>query len=135
MRRKVLVLPGDGIGPEVIEPAVRVLQATSELLNLSVEITWGKLGGAAVEAFGSAFPDRTRREAWEADAVLVGAVGDPSWDHLLPAQRPESGLLELRRTLDLYSNLRHGYVYRGLESASPVKEELVRGTDIMVVSW
>lgn len=131
--RKVLVLPGDGIGPEVTEPAVGVLQASSELLDLSIELTWGKLGGAAIRAFNSALPEITRREAGEADAILVGAVGDPSWNHLPPTQRPERGLLELRHSLGLYGNLRHGYVYKHLESASPIHEELIRGTDIMVV--
>lgn len=131
--RKVLVLPGDGIGPEVTEPAVGVLRAASELLDLSVELTWGKLGGVAIESFDLALPEITRREAREADAILVGAVGDPSWDHLPPTQRPERGLLELRHSLGLYSNLRHGYVYRHLEPTSPIHEELIRGTDIMVV--
>lgn len=73
------------------------------------------------------------KEARGADAIMVGAVGGPRWDHLPPARRPERGLLELRKALGLYGNLRHGYVYRGLECASPVKENLARGTDIMVV--
>lgn len=133
LMRKVLVLPGDGIGPEVIEPTVSILQATSELLDLSVRITWAELGGAAIRSSGSPLPRDTQEKAREAEAILVGAVGDPALDHLPIARHPERGLLELRSSLGFYSNLRHGYVYRGLESASPLRPELVRGTDIMVV--
>jgi 3-isopropylmalate dehydrogenase len=131
--RRVLVLPGDGIGPEVTEPAVGVLQATSKLLDLSIRLTWGELGGIAIGSSGSPFPEETQKKAWEAEAILVGAVGDPVWDHLPTTQHPGRGLLELRSSLGFYSNLRHGYVYGGLESISPLRPELVRGTNIMVV--
>jgi 3-isopropylmalate dehydrogenase len=131
--RRVLILPGDGIGPEVIEPTADILQATSALLDLSVRITWAELGGAAIRSFGAAFPKETEEKAREAEAILVGAVGDPAWNYLPGARRPERGLLELRASLGLYSNLRHGYVYKGLEPASPLRPELIRGTDIMVV--
>lgn len=130
---RVLVLPGDGIGPEVVEPAVEILQAGAELLGLPIDLTWGKIGGGAIDALGSAFPEETRQQALEADAILVGAVGGPAWDHLPLQERPERGLIELRRALDLYANLRHGYVYRGLESASPLRETLARGTDVLLI--
>jgi 3-isopropylmalate dehydrogenase len=130
---RVLVLPGDGIGPEVIEPTVEILQASAKLLGLPIELILGKIGGSAIDALGSALPDETRQQALEADAILVGAVGGPSWDHLPLQERPERGLIDLRKTLGLYANLRHGYVYRGLESTSPLREVLVRNTDILLI--
>lgn len=131
--RKVLVLPGDGIGPEVIEPAVGVLRAASDLLDLSVQLIHGELGGTALKVFDSPLPEETLRKVRESDAILVGAVGDRSWDHLPLHLRPERGLLGLRSSLELHTNLRHGHIYRGLESASPLRPDLVRHIDILVV--
>ncbi len=104
---KICVLPGDGIGPEIMAEAVRVLKA----LDLKLEMKEGLLGGCAVDATGTPYPETTQKLAREADAVLLGAVGGPKWDTLPREQRPERGLLGIRKDLGLFANLRPAILY------------------------
>ncbi|MDR2014199.1 MAG: 3-isopropylmalate dehydrogenase [Azoarcus sp.] len=129
MTRKICVLPGDGIGPEIAEQAVRVLEA----LNLGFEMETALLGGAAVDATGDPYPEATQKLAVEADAVLLGAVGGPKWDTLPREQRPERGLLGIRKHLNLFANLRPAVLYPELANASTLKPEVVSGLDILIV--
>jgi len=126
---KILVLPGDGIGPEITAEAVRVLKT----LGLSCEIEEALLGGCAVDATGDPYPEATRKLAREADAVLLGAVGGPKWDNLPREQRPERGLLGIRKELGLFANLRPALLYPELANASTLKPEVVSGLDILIV--
>ncbi len=126
---KICILPGDGIGPEIMAEAVRVLQA----LDLGCEMTEALLGGCAVDATGDPYPEATQRLAQEADAVLLGAVGGPQWDNLPRAQRPERGLLGIRKQLGLFANLRPAILYPELANASTLKPEIVAGLDILIV--
>lgn len=126
---KICVLPGDGIGVEITAQAVRVLQA----LDLKCELENALLGGCAVDATGSPFPEATQKLAKEADAVLLGAVGGPKWDVLPREQRPERGLLGIRKHLGLFANLRPAVLYPELANASTLKPEVVAGLDIMIV--
>ncbi|NMG74819.1 3-isopropylmalate dehydrogenase [Aromatoleum diolicum] len=126
---KICVLPGDGIGPEIMAEAVRVLQA----LDLKFELEEALLGGAAVDASGDPYPEATRKLARAADAVLLGAVGGPKWDSLPREQRPERGLLGIRKDLGLFANLRPAILYPELANASTLKPEIVAGLDILIV--
>ncbi len=133
MHWKILVLPGDGIGPEVTREAVRVLEHAATKWGHSLELREGLLGGAAIRAAGGAFPERTRKMALASDATLLGAVGLPEFDDLPPAERPEKGLLGLRKALDVFANLRPVYCHESLIESSPLKNDIVRGTDILIV--
>src|SRR3954468_11145839 len=126
---KVAVLPGDGIGPEIIAQARRVLAA----LKVSVELQEAPVGGAAYAAHGDPLPDATLQLAKDADAVLFGAVGDPKYDHLPRGKRPEQAILRLRKELGLFANLRPAQVYPELAAASSLKPEVVAGLDILIV--
>jgi len=126
---KIAVLPGDGIGPEIVAQAVKVLNA----LNLNIEMTEAPIGGAGYEAAGDPLPDATLQLAKEADAVLLGAVGDWKYDKLERHLRPERGLLRIRKELNLFANLRPALLYPELASASTLKPEVVSGLDIMIV--
>ena len=126
---KICVLPGDGIGPEIVAEALRVLRA----LDLKLETEEGLLGGCAVDATGSPFPEATQRLAQAADAVLLGAVGGPQWDNHPREQRPERGLLGIRKHLNLFANLRPALLYDELANASTLKPEVVSGLDILIV--
>jgi len=133
MATRILVLPGDGIGPEVTTQALEVLLAAAKIGGMEVRTEHGLLGGAAIEATGNPLPDETLKKARESDAILMGAVGGPKWDPLPMAQRPEKGLLRLRRELDLFANLRPAKIYGDLVDASTLKREVVEGTDLMVI--
>ena len=133
MEWKVLVLPGDGIGPEVTREAVRVLDHVASKWGHSLKRQEGLLGGAAIRTTGGPFPEATRALALEADATLLGAVGLPEFDHLPPSERPEKGLLDLRKALDVYANLRPVRCYESLLASSPLKNDIVRGTDLLIV--
>ncbi len=133
MSKKILVLPGDGIGPEIISEAVRVLEAIKAKLNLAFVLDEGLLGGAAIDATGVPFPDETLAKAKASDAILLGAVGGPKWDQLDTAIRPEKGLLGIRSKLDLFGNLRPAILYPQLADASSLKPEIVAGLDILIV--
>lgn len=132
MTKRVLVLPGDGIGPEIVAEAVKVLDHLAGE-GLDVELDEGLIGGAAYDAAGSPLPEATLVMAREADAVLLGAVGGPKWEPLEIAVRPEKGLLGLRAGLGLFSNLRPAILYPQLASASSLRPEIVSGLDIMIV--
>lgn len=126
---KICVLPGDGIGPEITAQAVRVLKA----LDLKFEMEEALLGGCAVDATGNPFPEATQKLALAADAVLLGAVGGPKWDVLGREQRPERGLLGIRKLLGLFANLRPAVLYPELANASTLKPEVVSGLDILIL--
>ena len=132
MSHKVLVLPGDGIGPEIMAEAVKVLESLRSD-GLQIEIEHGLVGGAAYDAAGTPLPEDTLRLARAADAVLLGAVGGPKWESLDIALRPEKGLLGLRSELGLFANLRPALLYPQLVSASSLKAEVVSGLDLMIV--
>ena len=118
MTHKVLVLPGDGIGPEIVAEAVKVLECLQQEQGLALEIEHGLVGGAAYDAKGQPLPEETLSLARDADAVLLGAVGGYKWEALDIAVRPEKGLLGLRSELELFSNLRPAILYPQLASAS-----------------
>jgi 3-isopropylmalate dehydrogenase len=126
---KVAVLPGDGIGPEIIAQADKVLRR----LDLSIEFKEAPVGGAGYEAAGDPLPAATLKIAKEADAVLFGAVGDPRYDKLERAKRPEQAILGLRKSLGLFANLRPAQVYPELAGASTLKPEVVAGLDLLIV--
>ncbi len=126
---KIAVLPGDGIGPEIVAQAVKVLKA----LNIGMEMEEAPIGGAGYEAAGDPLPAATMKLAKEADAVLLGAVGDWKYDSLPRDMRPERGLLRIRKELNLFANLRPALLYPELASASTLKPEVVSGLDIMIV--
>ena len=129
---KIAVLPGDGIGPEIVAQAVKVLKALSSD-GLKVEMEEAPIGGAGYDAAGDPLPEATLKLAKEADAVLLGAVGGPRYDTLDRPLRPERGLLRIRKELNLFANLRPALMYAELASASTLKPEVVSGLDIMIV--
>ena len=133
MTNKVLVLPGDGIGPEIVAEAVKVLECLRDEQGLAIEIEHGLVGGAAYEARGYPLPEETLVQAREADAILLGAVGGYQWESLDISVRPEKGLLGLRAELGLFSNLRPAILYPQLAEASSLKPEVVAGLDLMIV--
>jgi 3-isopropylmalate dehydrogenase len=130
---KLLVLPGDGIGPEVTDQALRVVGWFAPHLGRPLTITHGLVGGASIDACGEAVSDAVVAEAKAADAVLFGAVGGERWDARPVGQRPESGIIRLRRDLDVFANLRPAVAYPELADASALRPELVDGLDIIVV--
>nr|MBV6631129.1 3-isopropylmalate dehydrogenase [Oceanococcus sp. HetDA_MAG_MS8] len=130
---KLLLLPGDGIGPEIVAQAERVLALLNELSDWQCEWEHARVGGAAYDVDGDPFPEETERLCHAADAILFGAVGGPQYDELPRAQRPESGLLRMRASLDLFANLRPAQAFAELAAASSLKPELVAGLDILIV--
>ncbi|MDR5900235.1 3-isopropylmalate dehydrogenase [Halomonas vilamensis] len=133
MTHKVLLLPGDGIGPEIAAQAKRLLQSCKEA-GLDIDVEEGLVGGSAYDVHGEPLPAETLDKAKAARAILLGAVGGPKWDKLEDlAKRPEKGLLGLRKNLGLFGNLRPAMLYPQLASASSLKPELVAGLDIMIV--
>lgn len=130
---KIAVLPGDGIGPEVMVEAEKVLNKVAKKYSLDLQLEKRLVGGCAYDQYGTPLPDDSLKVAKEADAVLLGAVGGPKWDTLDYSLRPERALLGLRGELDLYANLRPAKVYPALVDASALKREVVDGVDIMVV--
>ncbi len=133
MTKKIAVLPGDGIGTEIVAEAVKVLEALRRDFGLSIEMEQALVGGAAYDAAGHPLPEQTLALAKAADAVLLGAVGGYKWESLDIALRPEKGLLGLRSELGLFSNLRPAILYPQLANASTLKPEVVSGLDIMIV--
>ncbi|KPJ95047.1 MAG: 3-isopropylmalate dehydrogenase, partial [Gammaproteobacteria bacterium SG8_11] len=133
MSKKILVLPGDGIGPEIIAEAVKVLQRLHERFGLDVEIEHALVGGSAYDKHSTPLPAETLEKAKVADAILLGAVGAPQYEHLDISVRPEKGLLGLRSELKLFANLRPAILYPQLAAASTLKPEIVSGLDIMIV--
>ena len=133
MTHKISILPGDGIGPEIVAEAERVLAVLQSDYGLSMELEHAPVGGAAYEQHGHPLPEVTLGIAREADAILLGSVGGPQWEQLERALRPEKGLLGLRSELGLFSNLRPALLYPQLADASTLKPEVVSGLDIMIV--
>ena len=131
--RKVLVLPGDGIGPEIMGQVMRVIEFFDRRHLASFEVSEGLVGGAAYEASGTPLTDETLAEAQASDAVLFGSVGGPKWETLPFELQPERGLLKLRKEMDLFANLRPALVFEALADASSLKSELVAGLDLMIV--
>ena len=129
---KIAVLPGDGIGHEIINQALRVLDVFKSD-GMKIETEQALLGGGAVDATGSPYPEATQKIARAADAVLLGAVGGPQWDNLPRPQRPERGLLGIRKDLNLFANLRPAILYPELANASTLKPEVVAGLDILII--
>jgi 3-isopropylmalate dehydrogenase len=132
---KIAILPGDGIGPEVMEQAVKVLEKVSTLYGFSLEYEYAKVGGAAIDKHGKALPETTIALCEKSDAILFGSVGGPKWEHLPPEEQPERGaLLPLRKYFDLYCNLRPAKIFSSLVAASPLKPSIVKnGFDILCV--
>ncbi|MFB3852744.1 MAG: 3-isopropylmalate dehydrogenase [Vicinamibacterales bacterium] len=133
MDLKVLVLPGDGIGPEVTAEAVRVLRAVAERFAHRLVLSEGLIGGAALRAEGVPLPGATLAAAGEADATLLGAVGLPEYDGAPPGRRPEKGLLELRAALGLFANLRPVSAFPALAGFSPLRRDRIEGADLLIV--
>lgn len=131
---RIAVLPGDGIGPEVTAQATRVLEAVARRFGCSFEFREGLIGGAAYDATGHPLPPETLELCKKSDAILLGAIGGPKWDALPVHLRPEAGaLLPLRKSLDVYANLRPAVVFDALANASTLKREAIAGLDIMIV--
>ncbi len=133
MRAQVAVLPGDGIGPEVIAEGVRCLEAIARRFGHQFELTALPFGGAAIDSHGDPLPEATLRACLAADAVLLGAIGGPKWSAPQAPLRPEAGLLRLRKELGTFANLRPVKVHPALEDASTLRPEVVAGVDLMFV--
>jgi 3-isopropylmalate dehydrogenase len=131
--KKLLMLPGDGIGPEVMAEVRRVIEWMDSRCHVSFDVAEGLVGGAAYDDHGSALSDETLADAMAVDAVLLGAVGGPKWDNVARHHRPEAGLLTLRKEMDLFANLRPATVMPALATASSLKTELVSGLDMLIV--
>src|SRR5688572_3198833 len=130
---KILILPGDGIGPEVVAQAVKVVEALGERHGFACELERGVIGGAAIDAHGVPLPSTTLGQAERADAILMGAVGGPKWDGVEREVRPERGLLKIRSALGLYANLRPAACFDALIEASSLKAEVLRDLDVLIV--
>jgi 3-isopropylmalate dehydrogenase len=133
MSKQILILAGDGIGPEIVKAAEYVLDRVNEKFNLGLTWEHGLLGGAAIDAHGEPYPAVTAEQAKKADAILLGAVGGPKWDTIERSIRPERGLLKIRSELNLFANLRPAILYPQLADASSLKPEIVAGLDILIV--
>jgi 3-isopropylmalate dehydrogenase len=134
MDYKIAKLPGDGIGPEIVEQAVKVLGAIGVKFNHHFNFEFGLVGATAIDQTGNPYPDETHEICMQSDAVLFGAIGDPKYDNSPKAKvRPEQGLLEMRRKLQLYANIRPIKTYESLISKSPLRADLIKGADFIVV--
>ena len=131
--KKILVLPGDGIGNEVMAEVLKIIDWLSKTRSMSFDISERLVGGTAYDKEGDSISDETMQEALDADAVLFGAVGGPQWDNVEREKRPEAALLKLRKELDLFANLRPAVVFDALAEASPLKLNLVKGLDILIL--
>ena len=131
---QICVTAGDGIGPEIVDEAIKVLHAVEDKFDVKFDFRPALIGGAAIDATGKPLPDETLALARESDAVLLGAVGGPKWDTTTPgAPRPEQGLLAIRKELGLYANLRPVVIYDPIVSHSPLKTEKVKGVDMLIM--
>jgi len=131
---KITVIPGDGIGPEVINQALKVLKAIEKKYGCKFEFSEAKMGGDAIDSVGEPLPEETLEMCRNSSAVLLGAVGGPKWDNLPSGQRPEAGLLGLRKAMGVYANLRPAILFKDLIAASNLKEDVLKGgIDIMIV--
>lgn len=133
MTRRILMLPGDHIGVEIVAEADKILRAVDRRFGLDLELDYALIGGAALDVEGVPLPDSTLASARQADAILLGAVGGPEWDGVPRALRPERGLLKIRSELGLFGNLRPAILYPQLAGASSLKPEIVAGLDLLIV--
>ena len=133
MHAKIAVLPGDGIGPEVVAESIKVLDAISRKFGHDFELSSGRIGGNAIDDFGTPLPETTIDTCNEADAILFGAVGGPKWDDPSMTTRPEDGILSIRKSLGLFANLRPVKVYPSLINSSPIKPEILSGVDMIIL--
>ena len=133
MKKNIAILPGDGIGPEVVKQAIKVLDAISEIHGLTLEYDYALMGAAAIDATGNPLPEETLQACLKADAILFGAIGDPKYDNDPSAKvRPEQGLLKLRKSLGLFANIRPVTTYESLLHLSPLRPERIKGADFVV---
>jgi len=130
---KIAVLPGDGIGPEIMRSALKVLGIISEKYGIGFEFEEALVGGTAIDATGTPLPEETLKLCKESDAILFGAVGGERWDSLPTDKRPEKGLLRIRKELDLFANLRPAKAYTALLDSSPLKNNIIKGVDLLVL--
>ncbi|NPA12114.1 MAG: 3-isopropylmalate dehydrogenase [Epsilonproteobacteria bacterium] len=130
---KIAVLKGDGIGPEIVDEAIKVLDAVASKFGFSFEYNEYLIGGSAVDVFDNPCPDETIKGCLNSDAVLFGAIGGPKWDSLPKEKRPETGLLKLRKALNLFANIRPAIIFDELVNASTLKPEVIKGVDLVVV--
>ena len=133
MEKRIAVLPGDGIGKEVIQGAIEILQVVGDRYNHKFSFTYGEIGGSAVDSTGVPLPDETISLCKGSDAVLLGAVGGPKWETLPVHLRPEQGLLKIRKELNLFANLRPTTYYESLSNSSPLRKEIIEGVDMLMV--
>ena len=133
MSKHIVVIPGDGIGTEITDAAVEVLKKIDDIYKIGLTYEWKDAGGAAYDKFGEPLPQDTIDACKKADAILFGAVGGDKWDHLEPSLRPEKAILGLRKALGLYVNLRPVKIQDSMIEYSPLKPEIAKGTDIMIV--
>ena len=130
---KILILPGDGVGPEVTSEAKKVINTISDIYKLNIETDYGLFGGVAVDKFDNPFPDETKNKIIESDAVLLGAVGGKKYDNLSKEKKPESGLLALRKQLNLFINIRPIISFSELSNSSSIKSEYINNLDIVII--
>ena len=133
MKFRVTLLPGDGIGPEVMTAAIRILQAVAKRVQVIIELIEKPVGGISIDQFGLPLTEDTLQSCYHSDAVLLGAVGGPKWEGLEHHLKPEAGLLKLRKSLDLYANIRPAKIFSTSLDASPLKKEVLEGTDFVVL--
>lgn len=133
MEFKIAVLPGDGIGPEVTAQGIKVLNAVGAIFKHSFETSFGNIGGNSIDDFDTPLPEETVNICEKSDAILFGAVGGPKWDNLDAKNRPEDGILSLRKRMDLFANLRPVKLFPELKNSSPLKSEFLNGVDMVVV--
>ena len=131
--KKIMLLAGDGVGPEVVNETTRIIKWFEDNLNLSFDLDEGLVGGASYDKFGVPLTDETLADAMSADAILFGSVGGPQYDKVSFDKRPENGLLKLRKEMDLFANLRPAMVFPALANSSTLKKEIVSGLDILIV--
>src|SRR2546423_9060349 len=134
MKKTIAVLPGDGVGPEVTEQAMKILETVSKKFGHDFIFKQELIGSVAIDKTGSPYPDETHNLCLNSDAILFGAIGDPKYDNDPTAKvRPEQGLLKMRKTLGLYANVRPIFTFDKLLSSSPLKEDIIQGTDFIVI--
>ena len=133
--KKIAILPGDGIGPEVMEAAVKVLDAVRKKFSLDLKYEFADVGGCAIDKHGTALPDHTLQLCEASDAILFGSIGGPKWENLPPDQQPErAALLPLRKHFELFCNLRPAKIFKALAASSPIKPEIIKdGFDILCI--
>lgn len=134
MKKRIAVLPGDGVGPEIIEQSIKVLTSVEKRFGHFFEFAYGSIGASAIDEFGDPYPESTHKLCLESDAILFGAIGDPKYDNDPSAKvRPEQGLLKMRKDLGLYANIRPVTIYNALLDRSPLRMDIIKDVDLVVV--